>query len=497
MDALALGLISTIPLLLLFTGLTVTRIPSHFVTLAGLAVTAILAFFVWHMAPVRIVSSVMEGGLIAVVPIIWVILAAVFTYFAGVESGAMETVRGTLVTLSPDRNVQAVIIAYCFGGFLEGVAGFGTAVAIPTAVLITMGFAPITAAVIALVANSVPVAFGALGIPVIVLAQITGLDLETLTRYVALQLLPFSILVPLVIALISNGGIRGIGPSLPEVLVLGLLFGGIQTATAFYLGPELVAVMGALGSLALFILYKSATGKWKAGGDPKKLLPALASYIVLLALVLITRLLPLDVLKQAPFVFVIPTGAGAVKIDWLTTPGTLLFVSAVAGSLLQGLSLKTVGRVFVLALDRIKWSAWTIVNIVALAKIMGYSGMVASTATLLAALSGKAYPLLAPGLGAVGTFVTGSDTASNILLGELQRETAVKIGADPSWIAASNTSGATAGKMISPQSISVAAATIGLQSEERSIVRRTLLYCAAYSAVMGLFVYVVNLLLTR
>jgi lactate permease len=496
MDSLTFGLISTIPLILLFAGLTATKLKSHFVTLAALAVTALLACIVWKMAPARLASSVVEGGLIALVPIIWVILAAVFTYFAGVESGAMETVRATLVTLSPDRNVQAVIVAFCFGGFLEGVAGFGTAVAIPTAVLITMGFAPVTAAVIALVANSVPVAFGALGIPVIVLAQITGLDLVTLTRYVALQLLPFSILVPVVIALISNRGPKGLGPSLPEVCILGILFGGIQTLTAFALGPELVAVMGSLGSLALYILYKSVTGKWEADVDQKKLLLALASYIVLLALVLVTRLLPLDFLRRAPYVFVVPVGASAVKIDWLTTPGTLLFVSAIAGSLLQGLSLRVIGRVFFQSLERIKWSAWTIVNIVALAKVMGYSGMVASTATLLATLSGKAYPLLAPGLGAIGTFVTGSDTASNILLGELQRETAKKIGADVAWITASNTSGATAGKMISPQSISVAAATIGLQSEERAIVRTTLLYCAAYSAVMGLFVYVGNLLLT-
>jgi len=497
MDNLTFGLISTLPLLLLFAGLTATSIKSHFVTLAALIVTALLACIVWKMSSARLASSVIEGGLIALIPIIWVILAAVFTYFAGVESGAMETVRATLMTLSPDRNVQAVIIAYCFGGFLEGVAGFGTAVAIPTAVLITMGFAPITSAVIALVANSVPVAFGALGIPVIVLAQITGLDLVTLTHYVALQLLPFSILVPVAIALISNGGPTGLGASLPEVLVLGILFGGIQTLTAFYLGPELVAVMGSLGSLALYILYRYFTGKWEADVDQKKLILALASYIVLLVLVVITRLLPLDFLKRTPFVLVLPVGISAVKIDWLTTPGTLLFVSAIAGSLLQGLSPKTVVRVFFQSLGRIKWSAWTIVNIVALAKVMGYSGMVASTATLLAAFSGKAYPLLAPGLGAIGTFVTGSDTASNILLGELQRETAKKIGADVSWIVASNTSGATAGKMISPQSISVAAATVGLQSEERAIVRRTFLYCAFYSAVMGLFVYVVNLLLIR
>jgi len=496
MDNLTFGLISTIPLALLFAGLTATRIKSHFVTLAGLMVTAILALLVWNMDPARLASSVIEGGLIALVPIIWVILAAVFTYFAGVESGAMETIRATLMTLSPDRNVQAVIIAYCFGGFLEGVAGFGTAVAIPTAVLITMGFAPITAAVIALVANSVPVAFGALGIPVIVLAQITGLDLTTLTRYVALQLLPFSILVPVVIALISNRGPRGLGPSLPEIFILGILFGGIQTLTAFFLGPELVAVTGALGSLTAYILYKTVTGKWKPSGDQKKLLLALASYIVLLALVVVTRLMPLDFLKYAPFVFVLPVGAGAVKIDWLTTPGTLLLISAVSGSLMQGLSLRVIGRVFFQSLERIKWSAWTIVNIVALAKIMGYSGMVASTAGLLAALSGKAYPLIAPGLGAIGTFVTGSDTASNILLGELQRETAKKIGADVAWITASNTSGATAGKMISPQSISVAAATIGLQSEERAIVRTTLLYCVGYSFIMGLFIYAVNLLLT-
>jgi len=495
MNSLILGLVGTIPLILLFAGLTATKIKSHFVTLAGLVVTAALAAFVWNMDPGRLGLSALEGALIALVPIVWVILAAVFTYFAGVESGAMETVRATLVTLSPDRNVQAVIIAYCFGGFLEGVAGFGTAVTIPTAVLITMGFAPIQAAVIALLANSVPVAFGALGIPVIVLAQITGLDLTTLTRYVALQLLPFSLLVPLVIALISNGGPRGLGPSLPDVFLLGTLFGAAQTVTAFWLGPELVAVMGSLGSLAFYLAWKTMTGRWTAAGDRKELLLALSSYIILLALVLVTRLLPLDFPKRPPFTFLLPLGINPVKIDWLTTPGTLLFLSAVAGSLLQGLSLRQVSRVFVQSLDRIKWSAWTIINIVALAKIMGYSGMVNSTATMLAALSGKAYPLIAPGLGAIGTFVTGSDTASNILLGELQRETAKRIGADVHWICASNTSGATAGKMISPQSISVAAATVGLQSEERAIVRTTFLYCAGYSILLGLLVFAVNHLL--
>ncbi|NPV04575.1 MAG: L-lactate permease [Syntrophaceae bacterium] len=497
MDSLTPGLLGTLPLVLLFAGLTVTRVKSHFVTLAGLALTAGLALSVWEMVPAKLGASALEGGVIALVPIVWVILAAVFTYFAGVESGAMETVRETLVTLSPDRNVQAVIIAYCFGGFLEGVAGFGTAVTIPTAVLITMGFEPIRAAVIALVANSVPVAFGALGIPVIVLAQITGLDLPLLTRFVALQLLPFSILVPLVLALIGNGGARGLGPSLPEVFFLGIVFGAVQTATAFWLGPELVAVTGSLGSLAAYIAWKSAAGAWRLTGDRARLLTALSAYIVLLALVVATRVLPLDFLKHPPFTILLPLGASPVRIDWVTTPGTLLFVSAVAGSLLQGLTPARIARVFVQCLDRIKWSAWTIVNIVALAKIMGASGMVASTASMLAALSGKAYPLIAPGLGAIGTFVTGSDTASNILLGELQRETAKRIGADVHWIAASNTSGATAGKMISPQSISVAAATVGLQSEERAIVRTTLLYCAAYSAVMGLLVFAVNLLLTR
>ncbi len=497
MDSLTLGLVGMIPLILLFAGLTATTFKSHVVTLAGLAVTALLAFLVWKTPAGRLVLSAAEGALIALVPIVWVILAAVFTYFAAVESGAMATVREILITLSPDRNIQAVIIAYCFGGFLEGVAGFGTAVTIPTAILITMGFSPINAAVIALVANSVPVAFGALGIPVIVLAQITGLDLTTLTRYVALQILPFGILLPVVIALISNGGFRGIGPSLPEVCTLGLLFGGIQTMTAFWLGPELVAVLGALGALVLYVAWKVLAGRWKAEENRKKLLVALSSYIILLALVLMTRLLPLDFLKQPPFALVLPLGVNPVQIEWLTTPGTLLFVSALAGSWLQGLPARTMLRIFSQCVDRIKWSAWTIVNIVALAKIMGYSGMVASTATMLAALSGKAYPLLAPGLGAVGTFVTGSDTASNILLGELQRETAKQIGADVPWICASNTSGATAGKMISPQSISVAAATVGLQSEERTIVRTTLLYCVGYSILMGIFIYTVNQLLVR
>jgi lactate permease len=485
-----LGIIGVVPFAILFAGLTATKLKSYIVGFGTLVVTVLLAAIVWH-APIHAIGfGILEGFLIAVVPILWVIFAAVFTYFLGVESGAIETIKHRLSTVTPDRNIQAVLIAFCLGGFLESVAGFGTAVAIPSAMLIALGFNPVRAAVIALVANSVPVAFGALGIPVIVLSRITSLDLSLLTRFVVIQLAPFALLVPLALLIIANGSFRGIRSSLKDVLLIGIVFSAVQTVVGFFIGPELVAVAGSLASMVIYIGLKKFGSRGKKSGGYAELARSTSNYIILLVLVLATRLTDIPALKTFPFAVNIDIGGHTVLIDWLITPGTLLFIAAVAGARIQRLRVNTIVSVMFSSLKKISSSALTIFSIVALAKVMGYSGIIASVATSLSTLSGKAYPLFAPLIGALGTFVTGSDTTSNILLGELQKNAALGTGYDPSWIVASNTSGATAGKMISPQSIAVAAATTGL-TDERAVIRITVFYCAGYAIVLGIYVFIV------
>lgn len=488
-----LALIGLIPFLVLFTGLVATKFKSYVTGLVTLGVAALLAFFAWHTPLPVIGFSALEGLLIALFPIIWVIFAAVFTYHIGVETGAMEVIKARLSMITPDLNVQAVLIAFCLGGFLESVAGFGTAVAIPTAMLMSLGFHPVRSAVISLVANSVPVAFGALGIPVIVLAKITSLDLALLTKYVALQLAPFAFLVPLAILFLATGGLKGLRRSVWDTLFIGFSFTLVQTIVALFVGPELVAVAGSLASLALYAVYRRIVSR-TAGKDNGALFIAVVNYLILLVLVLVTRLADISVLKAYPFVLTFPVGSHSFSIDWLTTPGTLLFISAVLGGVIQNVRAKALFAIMRKTAVRMAPSALTIISIVALAKVMGYSGMILSVAAGITAVSGAGYPLIAPVLGALGTFVTGSDTSSNILLGELQRNAALNTGYSPEWIAASNTAGATAGKMISPQSISVAASTVGI-TQEREIIRTTIWFCLGYAVVLGAYVYAVALLL--
>lgn len=489
-----LVIMGLLPFVLLFALLLGTRIKAHWVTLAVMLFTAVLAVLVFRKEISAVAWSAVEGALVALIPIIWVIFAAVFTYYLSLRTGSMGVIQDYLTSLSPDRSIQAVLIAFCFGGFLESVAGFGTAVAIPTGMLAALGFHPVRAAVITLLANSVPVAFGALGIPVIVLARITDLSLVTLTRYVALQLLPFALIIPAAVVLLANGSLKGAGKALREAFFIGAAFTLIQTLTAFLAGPELVAVAASLGSLFLYLAWKTLSGT-AVRTDVSRLLMAVSNYGILLVLVLITRLLPFGFLKAPPFQFEVIAGGHKVTLDWLTTPGTLLFISSIAGGYLQGARLKAVIAVVRESLLKIVNSAFTILNIVILAKIMGNTGMIAVVAQAAATLTGPLFPLFSPLIGAAGTFVTGSDTSSNILLGQLQKQTAIQTGADPSWIAAANTSGATAGKMISPQSISVAVSTVGMTGVEREIIRSTIVFCLAYTAVLGLYIWIVELFL--
>lgn len=482
-------ILAFVPFLILFTILGFTRIQSYIATSAAMFVTGVMALFLWKTSADIICFSALEGVITALIPIIWVIFAAVFTYFVSVETGAMDEIKNFLIRICPDLRIQAVLIAFCFGGFLESIAGFGTAVAIPTAMLISLGFEPVAAAIVCLVANSVPVAFGALGIPVIVLSSLTGLDQGLLTNHVAIQLTLFAFLVPLAIVLLAGKGNKPEFRVCMDSLLIGMAFSAIQLFVAFIAGPELVAIAASLGSLVFYIIIQHFRNPKAESILSKNIFMALVPFIILLALVIITRLFDIPFLKRFPFLITLELKGHPVRIDYLTTPGTILLFSAIVGGFMQGITLNKISGLLLKTFLKIKLSCITIISILILAKIMGASGMITSVAKMIASISGVFFPLIAPILGAMGTFVTGSDTSSNILLGELQKQTAISTGFDPSWVAASNTAGATAGKMISPQSISVAAATVGIESRQNEIFRKTFLYCLIYVTVLGIMVY--------
>ncbi len=493
MNELSSGLIGLIPLVLLLIGLGFTRLPAHLVAVAAAAAAALLAWGGWHAAPAALGWAACEGAVVALVPILWVIFGAVFVFLVCTETRGMAAFRRFITGVSPDRSVQVVLIAFCLGGFLEAVAGFGSAVAVPAGMLIVLGVEPVRATVICLVANSVPVAFGALGIPLLALVNVTGIDTAVLTRDVALQLSLFAVVVPAVLVFMAGGGWPAARRALPDALFIGFVFSATQLLIAWFSGPELVAVGASLAALFAYVAFRRCQGACATAlraADEPSLFTASLPFLCLLILVLATRLTPLRILQKPPFAFVLHVPNGHVlTLDLFTTPGTLLTIAGFVGACAGGLSFRRTIGLAGQAAVKIRRTGIVVVSILALAKIMTCSGMIASVARMLAGAVGPFFPMLSPWLGALGTFVTGSDTSSNILLGALQKQTALDTGCDPGWIAAANTSGATAGKMISPQSISIGAATAGVESRQGEILRATIWYCAGYLLLLSVVIY--------
>lgn len=503
------ALVALIPIIWIFFGMLKLRLPSHKAGAAALFIGVAEALFIWKMPAKHIAQAAAEGAAIALWPILWVIFAAVFAYNISVKSGAMEKMKGMLSGISPDRRIQALILAFAFGGFLEAAAGFGTAVAIPIGILAALGFEPLFAAVLCLAANTVPVAFGAVGIPVITLSKVTGLPIKTVTLYTALQLLPFVLLLPFFLAALVAGSLRGIKGVGAAAMISGLCFGAGQTLAAWLSGPELPALAGAFLSLAATILWVKIfpvrrplvfQGDSRASLAEKGTISAAeginawSPYILIFVFILATRTIPFfSTLNRPPFEFahLFYTGPGGkpVSFSLLLNPGTIIVASAILGGAAQGLNFSNIMKAASLTARQIGKTIVTVISIVALAKVMGYGGMVSSLAAGLALVSGKFFPFISPLIGALGTFITGSDTSSNVLFGELQKQTALRIGADASWIAAANASGATAGKMISPQSIAIAASALGLPGQESGILRQTMKYSLVFVVLLGILVY--------
>lgn len=499
MSSSVLFVLALMPIVGLMIALGVLRIPAYKACTSTLAATMALALLIWKMPGLDMATAALEGAVIGLWPIMIVIVAAIFTYNLAVETKSMETIKTMLSNISTDRRIQVLILAWGFGGFLEAVAGYGTAVAIPASILASLGFDPLFAAVICLVANTVPTAFGAVGIPVTTLAKVTGLNVSMLSFHVSLQLVLFIVIVPFILVMMTTKSIKGMKGVFGITLASGLAFALPQIFVARYLGAELPALIGSLVSMGVTIFLAKRLNKNKQVTEEKKRISiregllAWLPYILIFTFVILSS--PLfpgihEAMTHVKSSIQIYSGEGAAPttLKWIATPGTLIILATLIGGRIQGASFQKMFSVLGATMKQLTKSAITVVSIVAMAKIMGYSGMIASIALVLVRVTGGFFPALAPMIGMLGTFVTGSDTSSNILFGALQMEVAKSIHVNPYWLAAANTAGATAGKMISPQSIAVATSATGLIGSEGKIFNSTVKFCIGYVSALGILV---------
>ncbi|ABK61640.1 MULTISPECIES: L-lactate permease [Clostridium] len=499
MNMYVLCLIALVPIIWLMVSLGALKMPGHITCPATLALIIVLAVIVWKMPIIDALTATLEGTALAIWPIMLVIIAAVFTYNLSMYTKSMDIIKKIMTSITTDKRILVLILAWGFGGFLEAIAGFGTAVAIPASIMAALGFDPVFAAIICLIANTTPTAFGAIGIPVSTLAKVAGLDPTLLSYAVALQLGALIAIVPILLVMITERNVKAIKGVFGISLASGLAFAIPEVLAAKYMGAELPALLGSIVCMGVTILmakvfYKDTADKSAEKIPFKKGFIAWIPFILVFLIIIVTSPLfgPINSALSAIKTEVpIYTGQGAKPyvFKWIATPGTLIIIATTIGGLIQGAKFGEIMKVLWDTTKQMTKSAITIVSIVSLAKVMGYSGMITAIAAVLVKITGGFYPFIAPVIGALGTFVTGSDTSANVLFGELQVKVANSLHLSPYWLAAANTGGATAGKMISPQSIAVATAATGIQGTEGKILNGTLKFCLAYVVILGCIAY--------
>lgn len=520
------SLAALIPILYFFWALAIKRMKGHTAGLTTLLIALVLAVFVYGMPAQQAVMSASQGAVYGLLPIGWIIVTSVFLYKLTVKTGQFEIIRSSVLSITDDRRLQALLIAFSFGAFLEGAAGFGAPVAISAALLVGLGFNPLYAAGICLIANTAPVAFGAIGIPIIAVEGPTGIPAMDISKMVGRQLPFLSVFIPFYLIIIMSGFKRAL-EVLPAILVSGVSFAVTQYVSSNFLGPELPDILSAIVSLiALAVFLKfwkpkttfrfSQEKEMAAAAEAQQLEHQKASYSAgqifkawtpFLLLTAMVSIWGIPSVKQAltghyegsnplllfindiggrltfapgvPFLHnQILDGSGKplealYKLDLAGSAGTAILIAAVLTKFVTGMPWKEWGAVFTDSLKELGKPILTIASVVGFAYVTNSSGM-STTLGMSLAMTGSMFAFFSPVLGWLGVFITGSDTSANLLFGSLQKMTAQSVGMEPVLYVAANSSGGVTGKMISPQSIAVACAAVGLAGKESDLLRFTL-----------------------
>lgn len=511
--------VAALPVLFFLLALTVLRLQGLTAALLAVALSAAVSSWMFGMPAMQVAGAALLGFANGLFPIGYIVLMAVWLYKLTIRSGKFDVIRGSIATISEDQRIQVILIAFCFGGFLEGAAGFGVPIAICAALLVELGFKPLRAAMLCLLANAAAGAYGAIGIPVLVGAQQGGVDLADMSVRLAWLVQLSSLLVPATLVLVLDGW-RGLRETWPVLLVVGLVFSGIQTLTLLFLGPELVdivAPLAAMGALAGFMQLWRPTRIYREAGAPPRsdqrwalgqVLRAWSPFYLLTAVILVWSLpgfkalfasggalavsvmrlpvamLHLRVQEMPPFAADERLLPAVWTVGWMQASGTAVLVAALLTMLFSPRLSARAAVEELVAATRQMWKPLATVSLVmAVAYVTNYSGA-SSTIALALAQAGGVFVALAPVIGWLGVFMTGSVVNSNTLFAHLQAVTAAQIGVAPSLLVAANTAGGVMAKLVSPQSIAIAAAAVGLIGREAQVMRSAL----AWS--LGLLVWV-------
>ncbi|MDN4523042.1 L-lactate permease [Fictibacillus fluitans] len=532
-DSIGLSaLVALIPILYLLWALAIKRMKGYIAGLTTLVVALLLAVFVYGMPAGMAAMSILQGAVYGLLPIGWIIVASVFLYKLSVKTGQFDIIRDSIVSITEDRRLQALLIAFSFGAFLEGAAGFGAPVAISAALLVGLGFNPLYAAGLCLLANTAPVAFGAIGSPVIAIEGPTGMSAIEVSKVVGRQLPFLSVFVPFYLV-VMMAGFKKAFEVIPAILVSGVSFAVTQFLVSNFLGPELPDIISALVSIIALTLFlkvwqpktsfrfKSEMGQAEMAAGNAESIPALKSegkktytfrqilkaWSPFIILTIVISVWGIPTVKKAligqyegtngllqglnsvggslsfhPGVpglnNLIIGGNGQpiealFKLELLAAAGTAILISAIISKFVLKINWKSWFSTFIETLSELKFALLTIASVVGFAYVANASGMSITLGMTLAA-TGALFPFVSPILGWLGVFLTGSDTSANLLFSSLQKITANQVGMDPILAIAANSSGGVTGKMISPQSIAVACAAVGLAGKESDLFRFTL-----------------------
>ncbi|MCO4935722.1 L-lactate permease [Escherichia coli] len=515
------SLTASLPILFFFFALIKLKLKGHVAATWTVIIALIVALLFYKMPLTAALASVLYGFFYGLWPIAWIIIAAIFVYKISVKTGQFDIIRASVLSVTPDQRIQMLIVGFAFGAFLEGAAGFGAPVAITAALLVVLGFRPLYAAGLCLIVNTAPVAFGAMGIPILVAGQVTGLDSFEIGQMVGRQL-PFLTIIVLFWIMAIMDGLRGIKETWPAVLVAGGSFAIAQFLSSNFLGPELPDIISSLVSLVCLTLFLKRwqpvhifrfdnTPYQNTDSSPlsrSQVIRAWSPFLFLTATVTLWSLPPFKTLfapggtlhdlvitvpvpyldkliaRMPPVVSEATAYAAVFKFDWFSATGTAILFAALLSVIWLKMKPSDAVSTFGSTLKELALPVYSIGMVLAFAFISNYSGL-SSTLALALAQTGSAFTFFSPFLGWLGVFLTGSDTSSNALFASLQATAAHQIGVSDILMVAANTTGGVTGKMISPQSIAIACAATGLVGKESELFRFTVKHSLIFTCIVG------------